>query len=154
MITAVLWKLLYACHSHCLSLIGPGDSVECISMVSLTAVIPLQQHFHMTLFIYRFIYLRCTVYLCAMCFTSFFHDVTIKLKPLRTQLHRVAFFSYSAGRNLLLLITLMVKLFYGWWSLVGRKVFLMFIFLLFQGQWKKCREGIYAYYRARYEQIK
>ena len=154
MITAVLWKLLYACHSHCLSLIGPGDSVECISMVSLTAMIPLQQHFHMTLFIYRFIYLRFTVYLCAMCFTSFFHDVTIKLKPLRTQLHRAAFFSYSAGRNLLLLITLMVKLFYGWWSLVGRKVFLMFIFLLFQGQWKKCREGIYAHYRARYEQIK
>ena len=113
MITGVLWKLLYARHSHCLSLIGPGDSVECISMVSLTAMIPLQQHFHMTLFIYRFIYLRFTVYLCAMCFTSFFHDVTIKLNPLRTQLHRAAFFSYSAGRNLLLLITLMVRLFYG-----------------------------------------
>lgn len=103
MITGVLRKLLYmpvtriAYHSA----IGPVDSVECNSMVSLIAMIPLQQHFHMTLFIYRFIYLRFTVYLCAMCFTSFFHDVTIKLKPRRTQLHRAVFFSYSAGRNLL-----------------------------------------------------
>ena len=73
-------------------------------MVSLTAMIPLQQHFHMTLFIYRFIYLSFNVFLCAMCFTSFFHDVTIKPKPLRTQLHRAAFFSYSAGRNLRFLL--------------------------------------------------
>lgn len=115
MITGVLQKILYACHSHWLSLIGPVDSVECNSIVSLTAMIPLQQHFHMTLFIYRFIYLHFTVYLCAMCFTSFFHGVTIKLKPLRTQLHRAAFFAYSAGRNLRFLLNflLMVKLFYG-----------------------------------------
>ena len=59
MITGVLRKLLYmpvtriAYHSA----IGPVDSVECNSMVSLTAMIPLQQHFHKTLFIYRFIYL-------------------------------------------------------------------------------------------------
>ena len=101
MITGVLRKLLYmpvtriAYHSA----IGSVDSVECNSMVSLIAMIPLQQHFHMTLFIYRFIYLHCTVYLCAMCFTSFSHGVTIKLKPLRTQFYRAAFFSYSCGEK-------------------------------------------------------
>ena len=115
MITGVLQKILYACHSHCLSLIGPVDSVECNSIVSLTAVIPLQQHFHMTLFIYRFIYyILLFIYVLGV-FTSFFHGVTIKLKPLRTQLHRAAFFAYSAGRNLRFLLNflLMVKLFYG-----------------------------------------
>ena len=86
-------------------------------MVSLTAMIPLQQHFHKTLFIYRFIYLF-TFYCLFMRYVFlplFFHGVTIKLKPLRTQLHRAAFFAYSAGRNLRFLLNflLMVKLFYG-----------------------------------------
>ena len=77
----------------------------------------------------------------------------LKWNPIRICIVPLVFL-YFAGRNLtfffkLLFVTLMGKL-------VCRKVwiFLIFSFLLFQGQSKKCREGIYAYYRARWSMNK